>query len=326
VRAHCPLCKFDYLPPAIRQMQSRVYGHGFQSWVVYQHVALRLPYRAISSVSDDLFGENLAVAVISKFLTQFAEIYASTERSLLQRILSSPFLHADETTINIKGTNQYVWVLTNGNHVVLRRTETRESTLVQQLLAGYEGVLISDFYGGYDALKCRQQKCLVHLIRDLNDDLWKNPFNREYELFVGVVRDLLVSIFTDIDRYGLKARHLHKHQKEVDRFYRTTIEGVESTCEIVAKYQKRFLRFRESIFRFLNVDGLPWNNNTAEQAIRHLAIQRKISGSFSATGADEYLRLLGISQTCRFQDKSFLKFLLSGEKAVDEYVQRRCRR
>lgn len=325
-RAHCPLCNFDYLPPAIRQMQSRVYGHGFQSWAVYQHVALRLPYRAISSVSDDLFGENLAVGVILKFLTQFAVIYASTERSLLQRILSSPFVHADETTINIKGMNQYVWVLTNGNHVVFRRTETRESTLIQSLLANYGGVLISDFYGGYDALKCRQQKCLVHLIRDLNDDLWKNPFNREYELFVGVFRDLLVPIFADIDRYGLKSRHLHKHQKGVDQFYRTTIEGVESTCEIVAKYQKRFLRFRESIFRFLNVDGLPWNNNTAEQAIRHLAVQRKISGSFAATGADEYLRLLGISQTCRFQDKSFLKFLLSGEMTVDGYLQRRRRR
>src|ERR1051325_10196581 len=56
----------------------------------------------------------------------------------------------------------------------------------------YTGVLISDFYGGYDACECRQQKCLVHLIRDLNDDLWKNPFNSELEGFVGTVKDLLV--------------------------------------------------------------------------------------------------------------------------------------
>ena len=56
-------------------------------------------------------------------------------------------------------------------------------------------MLISDFYGGYDSMPCRQQKCLVHLIRDLNDDLWKNPFLAEYELFVARIRDLFLPIF-----------------------------------------------------------------------------------------------------------------------------------
>ena len=74
---------------------------------------------------------------------------------------------------------------------------------------------------------------------------------------------------------------------------------------------------------FLLHDGIPWNNNTAERAIRHLAIQRKISGSFYESVTHQYLRLLGISQTCRFQDKSFLRFLLSGEKDIDKFKERR---
>jgi len=51
----------------------------------------------------------------------------------------------------------------------------------------------------------------------------------------------------------------------------------------------------------------------AERAIRQLAVQRKISGSFFKRVAPQYLLLLAISQTCRFQGKSFLKFLLSKE-------------
>jgi hypothetical protein len=35
------------------------------------------------------------------------------------------------------------------------------------------------------------------LIRDLNDDLWKNPFLEEYEQFVLRVRDLVLPIFQD---------------------------------------------------------------------------------------------------------------------------------
>jgi len=101
----------------------------------------------------------------------------------MKRILKSPFVHVDETKINIQGIDHYVWVFTDGIHVVFRLTETRESTLVQDILNGYGGVLISDFYAGYDSCRCRQQKCLVHLIRDLNDDLWKNPYDQEFEGF-----------------------------------------------------------------------------------------------------------------------------------------------
>ena len=82
------------------------------------------------------------------------------------------------------------------------------------------------------------------------------------------------------------------------------------------------MRYRGSMFTFLENDGVPWNNNAAERALRHLAIQRKISGSFFAAGAERYLRLLGIAQTCRFQDKSFLRFLLSGTHDVDIHKER----
>ena len=46
---------------------------------------------------------------------------------------------------------------------------------MQQLLKDFKGVLVSDFYAAYDSLRCAQQKCLIHLIRDLNEDLYKEP-------------------------------------------------------------------------------------------------------------------------------------------------------
>ena len=67
--------------------------------------------------------------------------------------------------------------------------------------------------------------------------------------------------------------------KHVDRFYRQHIEAEKSRSEIVLKYQKRFERYRDSLFLFLTEDGIPWNNNMAERAIRHFAVQRKISAT-----------------------------------------------
>jgi hypothetical protein len=270
-----------------------------------------------------LFCEQISEGSIVNFMTDMAEYYALTEKMLLKRILASAFVHVDETKINVQGTDHYVWVFTDGTHVIFRLTETREATLVQDILDGYDGVLISDFYGGYDSCSCRQQKCLVHLIRDLNDDLWKNPYDSEFEGFVGAFKNLLVPIMADVEKYGLKRRHLNKHEQAVERFYRHVIDGRDYQGEVIQKYQKRFIRYRESLFRFLDEDGIPWNNNMAERASRHLAVQRKISGSFFKRVAVAYLRLLGIAQTCRFQGKTFLVFLLSGEKDIDQFKERK---
>jgi predicted RecB family nuclease len=319
----CSRCKRHYAPPAIRRLKGRLFGHNFRAWTVYQRIVLRLPYRIISQVIYDLFREQVSTGSLIGFIADLARYYAVTERTMLRRILASPFIHVDETKISIQGVDHYVWVLTDGLHVIFRMTETRETTQVQQMLDGYAGVLISDFYGGYDACNCRQQKCLVHLIRDLNDDLWKNPFNQELEGFVGAVMDLLVPIMADVERFGLKQWHLHKHTQLVERFYKAVIVGREYKCEVTQKYQKRFIRYRESLFRFLEEAAIPWNNNTAERASRHLAVQRKISGSFFKRVAVQYLLLLGIAQTCRFQGKSFLNFLTSRERNIDQFKEKK---
>lgn len=263
------------------------------------------------------------MGTVVRFLQYQADYYAATESAIFDAIRKSDFVHVDETRINIQGLNHYVWVFTDGSHVAFRMTETREADIVRQVLAGYQGVLVSDFYPGYDAVPCRQQKCLVHLIRDLNDDLWKAPFDRNFEAFALAFRDLLVPILATVDRFGLKAWHLRKFEKDVEIFYDRHITGREYVSELAAKYQKRFQRYRESLFTFLGQDGIPWNNNMAERAVRQLAVQRKISGTFFKRVVPQYLLLLAISQTCRFQGKSFLKFLLSKAKDVDEFRRSR---
>jgi transposase len=322
-KAYCPRCGQVYVPPALVVIGNQMFGHALQAWTVYQRVVLRLPYRIITQVTEHLFGIGLSASSGINFLRYLASYYASTEEGNLQAILKSAFIHVDETKINIQGVDHYVWVFTDGKHVVFRMTETRETDIVREVLTGYQGVLVSDFYPGYDSMPCRQQKCLVHLIRDINDDLWKAPFDKELEAFAVEVQALLVPILVEVDRYGLKTWHLRKFLKDVERFYDKHIIGKEYSSESVRIFQKRFDRYRESLFTFLTQDGIPWENNMAERAIRQLAVQRKISGSFFKRSADHYLRLLAISQTCRFQGKSFLKFLLSKETNLDSFRRTR---
>ena len=319
-KGNCTACHNEFSPPQIRKLgKGAIFGHGFIAWVSYQRLAMRLPFDKIVQLVEDSFGEQVNRATIHLLIARLSFFYIDTERMLIKKILKSPFVHMDETTINIKGASQYVWVITDGTHVVFRLTENRESTIVHELLKGYSGVLCSDFYAGYDSVPCVQQKCWVHLIRDLNENLRKSPFDTEYENFVNAVGELISPILQAVEKYGLKTRHLHRFNANVDRFYEKFINNHVYTSDIAQTFQNRFIKYREKLFVFLDIDGIPWNNNAAERAIRHLAVQRKISGSFGQESTPKYLRLLGITQTCRFQNKSLLQFLLSGENDIDKF-------
>jgi len=323
-KSRCRLCGHDYSPYSLDDRTFQLFGRRFQAWCIYKRLALHAPYSMIAQEVQELFGEKVGEASIPHFIKYFASYYAETEQTLIQSMLRSPHIHADETTISIKGTDYYVWVFTDGMHVVFKLTETREAKIAHELLSSYTGILISDFFPGYDALQCQQQKCWVHLIRDLNDDLWKSPWDVEFEHFIVEVRSLILPIIAATDRYGLKRHHLQKFKSNVEAFYKQTITGRTYKSELVNTYQKRFVRYQESLFTFLDYDGVPWHNNKAENAIRHIARQRTISGSFFESSTHAYLRLLGIRQSCRFQGKPFLKFLLSEEKDIDTFkVSRR---
>lgn len=198
-------------------------------------------------------------------------------------------------------------------------TKTRDSFIAKDLLEGYKGILISDFYAGYDSFDCMQQKCWVHLIRDINNDLWKNPLDNEYEEFVNSVRNVIIPIIQSTYRFGLKKYHLIKHQGMIDRFYKKHIDNLHYTSDLCLKYQKRFKRYRESLFTFIKYDGVSWHNNAAENRVRHICVQRKISGSFGGDQFPHYLRMVGVMQTCQLQNKSFLDFLISNEISIDRF-------
>ena len=215
-----------YEPPSIVRLGNQLFGHAFQAWTVYQRIVLRLPYRIIAQVTEHLFGVGLSASSGINFLRYLADYYAPTEAANLQAILKSDFIHVDETKINIEGVDHYVWVFTDGQHVVFRMTETREADIVREVLAGYQGVLVSDFYPGYDSIPMpatevpgpphprHQRRPLEGSVRQGigGSSPWRS-------------RALLVPILEAVDRFGLKAWHLRKFLKEVERFYTRTSPG-----------------------------------------------------------------------------------------------------
>jgi hypothetical protein len=202
-------------------------------------------------------------------------------------------------------------------HVYYLYKSGREANFLHDTLKDFGGVLISDFYTGYDSLPCLQQKCLVHLIRDINDDMLKNPFDSELKEVAMLFGHLVRSVVLTIDKVGLKAAHLRKFKPRVEEFIRLlTLKDIRS--DVAQKYCKRILKYQSKLFTFLEHDGVPWNNNNAEHAVKHFAKYRRLTnGRITESGLNNYLVLLSIYQTCRYREIKFLDFLLSRMRDID---------
>jgi hypothetical protein len=80
---------------------------------------------------------------------------------------------------------------------------------------------------------------------------------------------------------------------------------------------------RNRLFTFLDHDGVPWNNNNAENAIKGFATMRRvIGGSSTETGLKNSLMLLSVCQTLRNKGCSSLDFFRSGNTSLKQYLGR----
>lgn len=201
-----------------RFKRSCKYGWNLRSYFFYQIIGLCIPQRTVVQNFNRLFGYELRRSTLHNLKIKTADYYKDTKQKIFKRLVNGNLVHADETRANIKGKSAFVWVLANFREAYYFLSESREGEIAQNLLADFKGVLVTDFYTAYDSINCPQQRCLIHLIRDLNDEIMNNPFDEQLKKIVIDFGDLLKPIIETVDRHGLKKYFLKNHLSRVDKF------------------------------------------------------------------------------------------------------------
>ncbi|WP_026810347.1 TM0106 family RecB-like putative nuclease [Arenibacter latericius] len=313
-RFRCSKCGNVFTDP--KYYKQPTFGMNVQIWIIYNYMAYGISYGDLAKMLMETFKIEVTRTYVSSIKPKFAKLYSDYYSNILESIINGEVLHIDETSVKTQGTKGYVWVLTNFTNVYYIYRKNRESNFLTELIRDFKGVLISDFYAGYDSLKCKQQKCLIHLIRDINDLYFKNQQNIELQSLAVLFGNLMRKIISTIDKYGLRYRNLKKHNLDVERFY----QEVDKSCfntDVARKLVKRLVKNKDRIFLFLNFDNIPWNNNNAEFAIKAFAkYRKKVDGIYNEKGLSDYLTLLSVSQTCHYRGESFLEFLINEQEST----------
>jgi predicted RecB family nuclease len=319
-RFRCVRCKRTFHSGGYPTKESKA-GRSLLSWAVYQHVALRQSFADIVLGIHDTFGYSFDRMFGELAQKRLAEVYRVTEDKMLALLRSGILIHADETKVKFKhDIVGYVWTFTGTEIVVYRYHPTREGIVLKETLGDFAGVLVSDFYAAYDSINCRQQKCHLHLMRDINDDLLQHPFDEELKELARRYTLTLKPIVETIDKHGLKTKFLSKHKRSAEKFLDWNAKR-EITSEVAVGYKSRIEKYGERLFTFLDYDGVSWNNNNAENAVKLVASRRRLLGtSISQAGLQDYLVFLSIYQTLRRKGISLLRFLLSGETDLEKFL------
>jgi len=279
-------------------------------------IEMRLSHSNIAEHMKSVFGLAMTSSTINDIKSSMASEYEPLYQALLRSISTGKVIHADETKGVVYGGGHYMWIFTNLTTVAYVYSPTRDGDVLRDVLQGFSGVLVSDFYAAYDSIECPQQKCLIHLMRDINELVLKNPFNSELGTIASSFGILLRRIVESIDKWGLQSRHLRKHKNDTERFF-SEIESSTVSSEAALSLKKRLLRNRTKLFTFLSYDGVTWNNNNAEHAVRAFTRIRNCIAASTVKGTKEYAILLSIQQTLKYRNIEFIDFLRSGRKAIE---------
>ncbi len=327
-RYECETCGHIFSSEARSRGGQYRYGHALMSWCVYLSFFCGMNMNRTRIALGDIFEIFVDQPRMMRFRHCMTKEYEALYASILKSLTHEKILHVDETTVKLRGSKGYVWVLAGMEKVYYFYKPSREGGFLQEMLQSFSGVLISDFYSAYDSVNCEQQKCIVHFVRDIDDDLLKNPFDTELKIIAQEFGALLRTIVATVDRYGLKSRHLRKHKPAALRFL-DSVASKDFSSEVADNYKRRFQKSGIKMFTFLDHDGVPWNNINAEHAIKAFAKYRAHSdGRFSERSLREYLVLASVFQTCEFNNLNVLKFLLAKETTLEGLLRmagRKCR-
>lgn len=265
----------------------------------------------------DLFqhsGLTISPGALTQGWRQLAVLVKPAYEQILERVKNSLVLMADETGWRIWGVTHWLWYFGSRywSYYVIDRH--RSTAVVTRILGEvFEGVLIVDFWGAYNAIATwAKQRCIFHLYTALKKVDIQRPRDRLWHDF----RQRLKRIFQDAVRLLETLDTLD--QTTVDRRRRLLDQRLDALLaqptsqKDARRIQKRLRRHRHELFTFLDYAPLvsPYNNHS-EQQMRVPVMTRRISqGNRSRSAAEAQAILMSLFRSMELQGRNPIEELL----------------
>lgn len=311
----CPQCHKRWAPPldlSSLTVGRQRFGISVQAEVALLREQCRLPFRVIKDYLKHRFNLRVSVGQLVALVAGLAERGKSVVEELKQQIRGSPVVNGDETTWRENGQSGYVWSFSTERVRYFVYDKSRASSVVKEVLGEqFEGVVVSDFYGGYNAHLGLHQRCWVHLLRDIHELKQKHTKNQGLRKWAAKVK----AIYERAKGYkgpngdlaaGEQQAERVKRQREFEQELLRVCRPHLRKRRVQSRLCERIERFLPELFVFVADPRVPSDNNAAERSVREIVVSRKISGGTrSKSGSETKSILASLFGTWRLQGLDF---------------------
>ncbi len=247
---------------------------------------------------------HVSQGTIQNILHKTKKQFGSEYINILEKIRKSDYKHADETGWRIEGKNNWCWLFATDSEVFYTIEETRGMGVPDEILTkNPQGVLIRDDYHSYKHLDMPQQSCWTHLLRVSREMKSKESqkLHRELKRIFKQLDKIIHSEFNE----KIRKKEYEKYNKRIEKIIKRKYNQKDTK-----QIQTRIKNQNINLITALQYSNVSLTNNHAEQQIRPLTVQRKISGgSRSNNGAQTQAVNFSIIQTLKLRGGSLSKGL-----------------
>lgn len=308
------------IPPEVRK--SGLVGPRLTAFVAYLKGACHCSFTTIRKTLRDVLGVTISRGQLRRVCAKVTHSLDTSYEELLAMLPREAILNVDETGHPENGKLLWTWCFRAGLYTLFQISPSRGSdVLLETLGQEFNGVLGCDYFSAYHKyMRLNEnvvvQFCLAHLIRDVKF-LAEHPnaLNRSYGRRLQESLRKLFGVLHRREQYASQetlAAALTRQGKDV---LEQALFRVPATREGQA-LAKRFQNHGVEYLQFIVTPGVEPTNNLAEQAIRFVVIDRRITqGSRGEPGRRWLERIWTTIATCAQHSKSVFDFLVDSVRA-----------
>ena len=280
-----------------------------------------MSFSTIRKYFRDVLGVRISRGMLRKLVAKVSASLADPYEALCAMLPKEDHLNVDETGHKENGQRLWTWCFRAYLYTVYKISPSRGSEVLVKILGKeFDGILGCDYFSAYHKYMrdfgVVLQFCLAHLIRDVKF-LVEHP-NKKNQTYGQLLLADLRRLFRVIHRRDEYASP-DNFQRGLEAARRQLVWDATRRAPLSREAYNLAKRFREnadSYFRFITEPNIEPTNNLAEQAIRFVAIHRRMTqGTRSEDGRHWCERIWTVIQTCTQQRRSVFEFLCAAVTA-----------
>ena len=246
---------------------------------VLAHVTLlkyddRLPLRKVVNSLERHYGLTLTNVSVLQLTQKVANKLRLSYAKIIQHVKNSRVVYADETKIKVDGKTYWLWTFVTEQETLFVIRKSRSKKVVEEILGtNFKGIICCDGWTAYSQYTKNIQRCWAHILREAKN------LAENYTSFEGF-NTAFKKIFNKIKDIRNKPPSLKKRENIVIKL-RTEMEQLIQQMSAYKEFKTFTTKVKNGInywFTCLIKLFVEPTNNTAEQALRELVVQRKIIG------------------------------------------------